>query len=86
MQWSTITINIMEIEIDKAIDKKIISKDGEIIGRITSISEDSIIVASDEQQGDRPCTYLIPKSRVKICNSTELMLNMHFVLVDKFKT
>lgn len=76
---------MMKTEVDNAIDKKIISKDGEIIGRVTSISEDSIIVASDEQHGNCSCTYVIPKSRVKICNNTELMLNMHFVLVDKFK-
>jgi hypothetical protein len=75
----------MNTEVYNAIDKKIISKDGKIIGRVTSISEDSVIVASDEQQANCPCTYIIPKSRVKICNKTELMLNMHFVLVDKFK-
>jgi hypothetical protein len=76
---------MMKTEVDNAIDKKIISKDGKVIGRVTSISEDSIIVGSDEQQGNYSCTYVIPKSRVKICNKTELMLNMHFVLVDKFK-
>ncbi|HJT47753.1 MAG TPA: hypothetical protein VJ729_06185 [Nitrososphaeraceae archaeon] len=75
----------MKIEIDKAIDKKIISKDGQTIGRITSVSKDSIIVASEGVQVDCPCTYIIPKSRVKICNGAELMLNMHFVLVDKFR-
>ena len=75
----------MNTEVYNAIDKKIMSKDGKIIGRVTSISEDSVIVASDEQQGNCSCTYIIPKSRVKICNKTELMLNMHFVLADKFK-
>ena len=75
---------MMLLEWEKAIDKKLISKDGELIGRVTAILEDYIIVTSGE--GGNLGTYMIPKSRVKVSRSkSELMLNMHFLLVDKFK-
>jgi hypothetical protein len=65
--------------------KNVISKDDQLIGRVTATSKESITVAYHRE--DRiECTYMIPKSRVKgYHNGSELLLNLHFIIVDRFK-
>ena len=73
-------------ESDSIIHKNVISKDGELVGPVTSISTDSIIVTSSYGQDNIQYTYVIPKSRVKGYNSeSEVLLKIHYIILDKYR-
>jgi hypothetical protein len=76
----------MTIKRENILHKNMISKDGDLIGSVTATSEDSIVVASRDESGHILHTYMILKSLVKgYHNGSELLLNMHFIIVDKFR-
>ena len=74
------------VELKNIVHKNVISKDGELIGKVIAASQDSITVASHDRLGHVLYTYVIPKSRIKgYNNGSEILLNMHFIIIDKYR-